>query len=216
VSEPTACGAARCHRDSPYCSRCDLLVGLGGLHVIAVERDEGAGGLRVTVESAPGPMGCRFCGVVAHSHGRRDVVLVDAPCFGRPVRLVWRKRTWRCGEPACPAGVLTEQHDELARPRALLSTRACWWAIRQLRREHASVSGIARQLGTTWRTVWRSIKPLLQAMAADETRFEGVGALGVDELAPRLRQARRGRRAWPQGDDRDGGPDSFGAALPRG
>jgi Transposase/Helix-turn-helix domain of transposase family ISL3 len=119
--------------------------------------------------------------VVVHSHGRRDVVLVDAPCFGRPVRLVWRKRTWRCGEPACPAGVLTEQHDELARPRALLTIRACWGAIGQLRREHASVAGIARQLGTTWRTVWRSIKPLLQAMADDETRFEGVGTLGVDE-----------------------------------
>ena len=156
--------------------------------MIGVERDEGAGGLRVMVESPPGPMGCRLCGVVVHSHGRRDVVLVDAPCFGRPVRLVWRKRTWRCGEPACPAGVLTEQHDELARPRALLTIRACWWAIGQLRGEqgeHASVAGIARQLGTTWstvwRTVWRSIKPLLQAMADDETRFEGVGTLGVDE-----------------------------------
>ncbi|HZO66693.1 MAG TPA: ISL3 family transposase [Kribbellaceae bacterium] len=181
MSEPTACGVARCHPDSPYCSRCDLLVGFEGFHVIGVERDEGAGGLRVMVESPPGPMGCRLCGVVVHSHGRRDVVLVDAPCFGRPVRLVWRKRTWRCGEPACPAGVLTEQHDELARPRALLTIRACWWAIGQLRREHASVAGIARQLGTTWRTVWRSIKPLLQAMADDETRFEGVGTLGVDE-----------------------------------
>jgi transposase len=151
--------------------------------VVAGERDEGAGGLMVTVESPPVPMGCRSCGVVAHSHGRRDVVLVDALCFGRPVRLVWRKRTWRCGEPACPVAVPTGQHDQLARPRALLTTRACWRAIRQLPREHASVSGIARQLGTTWRTVWRSIKPLLEAMADDETRFEGVGALGIDEHA---------------------------------
>jgi len=176
-----ACGAACCLPGASYCSRCDLLVGLDGFHVIAVERDEGGGGLTVTVESPPGKMACQSCGVIVHSHGRRDVVLVDAPCFGRPVRLVWRKRTWRCGEAACPAGVLTEQHDDLARPRALLTTRACWWAIRQLRREHASVAGIARQLGTTWRTVWRSIKPLLEQMAGDETRFEGVGTLGVDE-----------------------------------
>jgi hypothetical protein len=126
-------------------------------------------------------MGCRVCGVIAPSHGRRDVTLVDTPCFGRSVRLVWRKRTWRCVEPECSAGVLTEQHDALARPRALLTTRACWWAIRQLRREHASVAGIAGQLGTSWRTVWRSIKPLLQAMAADESRFDGVNTLGVDE-----------------------------------
>jgi len=43
------------------------------------------------------------------------------------------------------------------------------------------VAGIARQLGTTWRTVWRSIKPLLEAMAADPSRFEYVSSLGVDE-----------------------------------
>lgn len=76
---------------------------------------------------------------------------------------------------------LTEQDDRVARPRALLTTRACWWAIRQLRREHASVSGLARQLGTTWRTLWKAIKPLLWQMAADESRFDGVTALGVDE-----------------------------------
>jgi len=63
----------------------------------------------------------------------------------------------------------------------LLTVRACWWAVGQLRREHASVSGLARQLGTSWRTVWRAIRPLLQEMAADPARFEGVTILGVDE-----------------------------------
>jgi transposase len=43
------------------------------------------------------------------------------------------------------------------------------------------VAGIARQLGTSWRTVWRSIAGLLEAMAADESRFDGVRTLGVDE-----------------------------------
>ena len=43
------------------------------------------------------------------------------------------------------------------------------------------MAGIARQLGTTWRTVWRSIRPLLEAMDADQTRFAGVSTLGVDE-----------------------------------
>jgi transposase len=140
VSEPTACGDARCHPDSAYCSRCDLLVGLEGMHVIGVDRDEDAGRLTVRVESPPAPMGCRSCGVVAHSHGRREVVLVDAPCFDRPVKLVWRKRTWRCGEPSCPVGAFTEQDEQIAWPRGLLTSRACWWAIGQLRREHASVA----------------------------------------------------------------------------
>ena len=173
--------AARCHHDSPYCARCDLLVGLDGLHVTGVERDDDLGVLIVRVESPRSLMGCRSCGVVAHSHGRRDVVLADAPCFDRPVQLVWHKRTWRCIEPNCPTKVFTEQDEQIARPRALLTTRACWWAIGQMRREHASVRGIARQLGTTWNTVWASIRPLLEEMAADETRFAGVTRLGVDE-----------------------------------
>ncbi|GAB6986108.1 ISL3 family transposase [Nocardioides pyridinolyticus] len=137
--------------------------------------------LRVVVESEPRVEACRACGVVANSHGRRDVRLVDVPCFGRPVELVWRKRTWRCEEPACPAGTFTEQDENIAAPRALLTTRACWWAIGQLRREHASVAGLARHLGTAWRTVWHSIKPILETLAADESRFEGVQTLGVDE-----------------------------------
>jgi transposase len=181
VSEPTGC--PRAHSHSCYCSRCDLLVGLDGFHVVEVAEHRGRRGswLRVVVESPARAGGCRVCGVVAHSHGRREVRLVDIPCMGRPVELVWRKRTWRCAEPLCAAGVFTEQHDDLAKPRALLTARACWWAINQLRREHASVQGLARQLGTAWRTVWRSIKPLLEALADDESRFDGVTTLGVDE-----------------------------------
>jgi transposase len=38
--------------------------------------------------------------VVAQSHGRRVAELVDAPCFARPGRLRWLKRTWSCPEPA--------------------------------------------------------------------------------------------------------------------
>ncbi len=193
MSEPTGC-AGGCPRTDTYCDRCDLLVGLPGLRVIDVGNHDRR--LVVTVESAATVQGCRSCGVVAGSHGRRTVRLVDAPAFGRPVRVVWRKRTWRCEEPACPGGVFTEQHDEVARPRGLLTTRACWWAIKQLRFEHASVSGLARQLGTTWRTVWCSILPLLQAMDDDPARFDDVSSLGVDEhIWHHVDERRRGPKA---------------------
>jgi hypothetical protein len=86
MAEPTLC----C-RDGGYCDRCDLLVDLPGLRVISAER-EVSGRLSVTVESAPTVMACPTCGVVAHGHGRVKVRLVDAPSFGRPVRVVWRKR----------------------------------------------------------------------------------------------------------------------------
>ncbi|WP_344251840.1 transposase family protein [Humibacillus xanthopallidus] len=104
MTEPTACSAGRCSSPTVYCGNCDLLVGLEGLHVVEVVQAEEH--LRVRVESPPGPMGCPACGVVALSHGRREVELIDAPCFGRPVRVLWRKRTWTCPEPACGCGSL--------------------------------------------------------------------------------------------------------------
>ena len=180
MPEPTSC----CRAEGGYCDRCDLLVGLPGLRVIAVERDDGASGsgaLTVTVESAPAVMGCRACGVLAHGHGRVRVRLVDAPAMGRPVRIVWLKRRWVCPELGCPVGTFVEQDDRVAAPRAVLTARACRWAITQIRREHASVNGIRRQLGTSWSAVWDSIEPVLTAAAADESRFEGVSILGVDE-----------------------------------
>ena len=40
---------------------------------------------------------------------------------------------------------------------------------------------LARQLATTWNTVWSHIKPCLQAASDDPARFAGVRVLGVDE-----------------------------------
>src|SRR5690606_41281632 len=65
--------------------------------------------------------------------------------------------------------------------RPSLTARAVDWAVVQLRREHATVQGLARQLGVDWKTLWRAIKMRLQELAADESRFEGVVSLGVDE-----------------------------------
>ncbi|WP_420485509.1 ISL3 family transposase [Intrasporangium calvum] len=189
-----------------YCDNCDLLVGLDGLHVTSVERDDA--GLVVVVESASTPMGCPECGVVAHAHGRVTVELVDLPCFEQPVRLRWVKRRWSCPEPACATVTFVEQHETIARPRGLLTVRACWWAIEQIRREHASVAGVARQLGCSWKTVWRSIRPLLEALDADPARFDGVATLGVDEhvwhhVSPR----RRGPKELTGMVDLTGHPD---------
>jgi len=101
------CVAARCGGTRvTYCVRCDLLVGLGDLRVTTVDVDAAVGLLTVGVESARSPMGCLGCGVIADGHGRSDVTLVDAPCFDRIVRIVWRKRTWCCGERSlCEGGV---------------------------------------------------------------------------------------------------------------
>ena len=74
-----------------------------------------------------------------------------------------------------------EQVPTLVAARGSITMRAVTWAIGQLRREHATVHGIARQLGTSWKTVWRAVEPELVKLAEDESRFENVTTLGVDE-----------------------------------
>lgn len=149
------------------------------MRVLDVSQD--AGRLVVRVESVPDVAGCPVCGVVAHVHDREVVRLVDVPSFGHPVRLVWVKRRYACPEPACPAGTFVEQNDHVSAPRALLTARSVTWAVEQVRREHASIAGLARQLGVDWNTLWRAVKARLERLDKDSTRFDGVRMLGVDE-----------------------------------
>ena len=90
-------------------------------------------------------------------------------------------RRWICREHTCQITTFTEQNHSVCAPRARLGVRAIRWAIRQLRFEGATILGLARQLGTTWNTVWSHIKPCLQAASDDPVRFAGVRVLGVDE-----------------------------------
>ena len=177
MSDVTGCAAAPTTADP--CSRCDLLLGLDAVHVEAVERAPDL--VTVTVSTPWQLMGCPGCGVVALSRGRQLRVLRDVPHGQVAVRLRWRQRRWRCADPDCPMGTFTEQVAALVAARGSISTRAVEWAIGQLRREHATVAGLARRLGTSWKTLWRAIKPRLTALADDESRFEGVVSLGVDE-----------------------------------
>ena len=204
MSEPTSCCRAR----GGYCERCDVLVGLDGLHVTAVERDEG-GGLVVAVESEPTVMGCPACGVVAHGHGRVAVTLVDAPAMGRPVRILWRKRRWVCPDPGCPvedvrgagrarrrsALVVDAQGvpvvDRTDPPRARLGERGPPPAGHRVAHGVGVDPAVAAGDG-------RRSSPL---RGREHPRGRRA------RVAPRVDQADRGRRARAQGADRDGRPD---------
>jgi len=63
------------------------------MHVLDVVHDPVpvGGRLVLTVESDADIAGCPVCGVIAASHGRREHTAADAPCFGTPTRIVWRK-----------------------------------------------------------------------------------------------------------------------------
>ena len=87
-------------------------MGLGDVEVLSVD-DEGGGPLRVHVRCRAARPPCGGCGGLLWSDGERAVVLVDLPAFGRPVRLVWRKRRWR-SRRGCGAGTVTEADREIA------------------------------------------------------------------------------------------------------
>lgn len=169
-----------------------MLLGLPEVRVEAVERDETT--LTVTVSTPWRLMGCPDCGVVAPSRGRRRRILHDVPHGDARVLLVWRQRVWRCPEAACPRGSFAEQVPALVPPRGSITTRAVAWAIGQLRREHATISGLARRLAVSWWALWRAVRPELERRADDESRFAGVTSLGVDE------------HIWHHGDRRTKGP----------
>lgn len=101
-----------------------------------------------------------------------------------PPQRIWetqRQRTWRCPETGCPVGLFVEQLPGLVAPRGSLTCRTVTWAIAQLRYEHATIEGLARQLGTTWKTLWRAVRPRMHQLADDNERLVGVSTLGVDE-----------------------------------
>ncbi len=191
MSDATACAGARA--TSVPCPHCDVLLGLQDtVHVERVERDVDQ--LVVTVSTPWQLMGCPSCGVVAPSRGRRRRVLHDVPHGTTAVHLIWRQRVWRCPDPGCPRGTFMEQVGALVGPRGSITTRAISWAITSLRTQHATIAGLARQLGVSWWTLWRAIKPELERLAADPKRFVGVSSLGVDE------------HIWHHGDPRKKGP----------
>ena len=180
------------------CVRCDVLLDFPGLHLVAVSKARA--GLLLEVESCDPVTGCPGCGVIATGHGRVVVEMIDAPWAGRPVRIRWRKRRWICLESVCAVTTFVEQDPEVCAPRGLLSTRAIRWAIGRLRRDGATIQGLARQLGTTWNTLWSQVRPVLIEAANDPSRFEGVQVLGVDEHIWHHRDPRRrgpkGRVRW--------------------
>ena len=109
------------------------------------------------------------------------VEVIDAPWARGPGKAPVVQATLDMPRTRLPDGDIPEHDERVCAPRARLGVRAIRWAIRQLRFEGATIAGLARQLATTWNTVWSHIKPCLQAASDDPARFAGVQVLGVDE-----------------------------------
>src|SRR5436305_12012893 len=132
----------------------EALLGLDGFRVLEVS--EGSDEVVITVETTAVVVGCGRCGVRAEAHDRMPVEIRDLACFGRPVRLRWMKRRWRCVEADCDARTWTE-HSPCIDAQVVLTRRAGAEACRQVGEEARAVSRVAAEFGVCWWTVMNAV-----------------------------------------------------------
>jgi transposase len=154
------------------------LLGLDGFQVVSAELVGSE--WQLEVQTTATVIGCGGCGVRAELHGRRTVRVRDLPAGGRPVVLWWRKRLWRCREPACGVRTWTERAAAI-RPRAVLTERARAEACRRVGKDAHAVAAVARDLGVGWATVMRAVADHGTPLLDDPRRLDGVATLGLDE-----------------------------------
>ena len=161
-------------------SLAEALLGLDGFQILGVHEtpDE----LIINIETQSTVVGCPECGVRAQAKDRMRVDIRDLPCFGRPTRLVWMKRRWRCGDRDCQAKTWTETAEHVP-PRGLLTHRAGIEATRQVGELARPVSGVAKELGVCWWTVMDAVKLHGTPLVDDPGRVGKVTALGIDETS---------------------------------
>ena len=158
----------------------ELLVGLPEVSVLGV--DCTAPVVDLHVEKLAESVGCPTCGVMAQFKGWREVVLVDLQAFGKPTRLHWHKRRWRCADADCATRSWTEQDTRIAAPRMAMTDRAGRWATEQVGRCARSVAEVAKELVCDWHTVNDAVVRYGEALVDDPARFGAVSALGLDEV----------------------------------
>jgi transposase len=154
------------------------LLGLDGFQLVSAELVGGE--WQLAVQTTAAVIGCMGCGTRAELHGRRTVRVRDLPLGGRPVVLWWRKRLWRCREPACQVRTWTERVAAI-RSRAALTERARAEACRRVGKDAHAVAAVARDLGVGRATIMRAVAEHGTALVEDPTRLDGVARLGLDE-----------------------------------
>jgi transposase len=156
----------------------ERMLGLPGLVVLDVE--EHVGEVVIRVESTKKKAFCGSCRRRAQAQDRVEVHLRDQHCFGRPARLVVRKRRWRCTTKGCVAKTWTEKLSGVA-ARQVLTVRAGAEVTRQVGRLCRSVASVAGEYGVAWGTAWSAVRFYGTVLVDDRRRVGAVRALGVDE-----------------------------------
>ncbi len=158
----------------------EALLGLEGFRVLEVSEDVDE--IVIAIETTTEVAGCRECGTRAVAHERMAVEIRDLACFGRPARLVWNKRRWRCRDADCGAKTWTEICEHVS-PRALLTRRAGAEACRQVGENARPVSELAEELGVSWWAVMDAVIEHGTPLVEDPNRVGAVTKLGIDETS---------------------------------
>jgi len=158
----------------------EALLGLDGFRVLEV--NESPDELVISVETTAVVAWCERCATCAQAHDRMPIEIRDLACFGRPARLVWRKRRWRCVEDACDAKTWTEGSEHVD-AQAVTTRRAGMEACRQVGENARPVSQVAAEFGVCWWTVMNAVVEHGTPLVDDPDRVGPVTQLGVDETS---------------------------------
>ncbi len=158
----------------------EALLGLDGFRVLEVTETDAE--VIIEIETTADVVGCGRCGTRAESQDRMAVEIRDLACFGRPTRLLWRKRRWRCPDGDCDARSWTETSPH-ALSRSVLTRRAGVEACRQVGMNARPVAGLARELGVCWWTIQDALEEHGRPLVDDPNRVGVVRNLGVDETS---------------------------------
>jgi transposase len=149
----------------------ERLLGLDGFRVLEVT--EGPDEFVITIQTTADFVGCSDCGVRAESHDRRPIAIRGLYCFGRPARLVWVKRRWRCREAAYDAKTWIGGSDHVD-AQVVLTRRAGAEACRQVGELARPVSTVAAELGVCWWTVMNAVGEHGTPLVDDPDRIGAV------------------------------------------
>jgi len=158
----------------------EVLLGLDGYRVLEVIKTDAE--VVIEIETTADRVGCSRCGLRATAQDRMPVECRDLPAFGRPARLMWAKRRWRCEEPACDAKTWTEASKQFS-ARCVLTNRAGVEACRQVGANARPVAQLADELGVCWWTVMAAVREHGEPLVDDPDRVGIVEKLGVDETS---------------------------------